>query len=146
MAYAARRPSATASTTVAAPIAHVARAEDARATGRERDRVGEPARWRVAVTPSAPRSSQVQLWALTDGEQDPVALDDELGARHRLGAAPAGRVGRARGPCAGTRRRVTWPCGIGHDPGGRRLEDGPRPSSIISWTSFAAGMSFMSRR
>ena len=64
----------------------------------------------------------------------------------RLGAAPAGRVGRAglhpdeldagdacRFLSVMTRVGPAWKMAV-------------TPSSIASWTSFAAGMSFMSRR
>ena len=126
--------------------AHVAAAEDARAARREGHGVGlEPPARGGAHALGAPRQP-AELGSLADGQQDAVAVDDELGARHGLRAPPPGGVRRAEGHAlelhAGDlarRRRVTTRVG-------EAWKMARAPSSSISWTSLAAGMSFMSRR
>ena len=84
--------------------AHVAGAEDAGAAGREGDRIGgEP----VAGGGDAIRATVAATTAraLADGQQHAVAVDHELGARHRLRPAASGGIRRAEASCAGTRRR-----------------------------------------
>ena len=106
MAYAARRPSATACDHGRGADAHVAGAEDARPAGGEGDRVGRQAPLLGGRRrPSAPRASQSSSGPLADGQQDAVALDDELGARP---PAPGG-AGRRRPARPGAMRWNSTP-------------------------------------
>ena len=140
------RPSATASTTVAAPI-RTSPVPKTPAGRLERDRVGLEALVLRGLDALEPGPIQpVEVRALADGQQDPVAGDDELGPGSGLRAAPAGRVGLAgahpdeldAGDVAGLV--------VGDDAVGPAWKIAWTPSSIASWTSLAAGMSFMSRR
>ena len=124
MAYAARRPSDDRLDHGRGAGAHVTRAEHARPAGREGHGVGgqPPLLGGADALRAARRPAQVRT--LADGQQDPVALDDELRAGDRLRASPARRVRRAR------RHALELDAGdlvvgVGHDARGRGLEDGP---------------------
>ena len=138
-AYAARRPSAIEATTVAAPVRtspvpNTPLRPVAKVTASAARR-----RCLLGPTPSAPRDGPAQVRALADGQQHPVALDDELGARR---PAPGG--GGRRHPGAPSAMRwnsmpVTLLFASVTTRTGAAWKMARAPSSIISWTSFARG-------
>ncbi len=74
--------------------AHVARAEDAGPAGLERDGVGgQPGA--IGCDAFVARADPREVRSLADGEQDPVAVDYELGSGCRLRPAAAAGVGGA---------------------------------------------------
>ena len=72
--------------------ADVAGAEDARPARLEGDRVDLEAPLLRLLEPLVAGADPGEVGPLADREQDAVALDDELGARRRLGPPPPGRV------------------------------------------------------
>ena len=125
--------------------AHVAGAEDARAPRRERDRVGRQAPAIAGAHALGATRQPRQLGTLADGQQHPVALDDELGAGHGLRPPSPGCVRRPERHAlelhAGDLAAASVTTRVG-----AAWKMARAPSSSISWTSLAAGMSFMSRR
>ena len=94
-AYAVRRPSAIAWTTVAAPVRT---SPVPKMPGRPVSKVTGSTLRRLLLRrlrPLVAGADPGEVRPLADGEEDAVALDDELGPGCRLGAATAGRVGRA---------------------------------------------------
>ncbi len=144
MAYAARRPSAMAWTTVVAPT-RTSPVPKTPARPVEKVTASAASRLRFALTPSEPWSSQLR--------SGPCPMASRTRSHSIVNSVPGTGSGRRRPEASGAPMRIRWnstPVTVLRSSVMTRVgaawKMARAPSSIASWTSLEADISFMSRR